>query len=279
MDPDAPKKEQPSAFHNIALEIYKTFNNLILFYGFLRFAVVFLFAFLILSFFNTNWMYAFIPGLIYFGWYVYSKSRFNKVKVIEAHYEALNEKLSTAIDNDDEKNFFVAELHDEVKQGMKIVNTSEFFNTRRLMTDLASVVILSLLIVAVARFNINISRFEAAQEIFGEIASLASDAVTDLAKKQADGTGGEEGAGEEGAFDDIFGEKTVIDLGNTQMELTLAPGEEEIDINQEKDEKDLEFEQSYPEEVGGEAESSYEDRIPKEQQEIVKQYYKNIART
>jgi len=266
------------SFSTVAKEIYRMFNGLILFYGFLRFAVIFLFIFLVFSVFYIPWYYALIPAMLYFIYYIYSKSKVDKIAVVEEEYGDLNEKLSTAIDNPIDNNYFIASLHKEVRSLLKTVTSSVFFNFKRAITDLVTIGILSILIIVVAQFNFTIGRLDMGEEGLIDFSNVV-DVLKEYTGQKKQGSSGEEGTGGEGEFDDIFGDKSVVELGNDEVEISINPAEYEIDISQEKPPEDLQFESIYPEEIGGEAAASYEEIIPRKQQEIVKQYYRNIAQT
>ncbi|MBW3011063.1 hypothetical protein KY326_02500 [Candidatus Woesearchaeota archaeon] len=262
-------------FRRIIREIRFTFNMINLFYSTIRTVILFLVIFLVFTAFNIPWYLTFIPGIYYFFRQMRKRSKVNPYKEIEGKYTTLKEKLRAARDNLDEGNVFVFDLHKEVANVIRKVNVSSFFNTRRALNDLLMMAFLSLVIIILAPFHVQILDLQAMTDLSLDLGDLV-DNIGSIGTK-GDKLEGEDDDGGLAEYDDIFGKKSVALLGDESMEVTFESANVEIDVNDIREVEERMFTTTYPEEIGAMAASAFEEQIPKDQQEIVKNYYKKIA--
>jgi len=77
--------------------------------------------------------------------------------------------------------------------------------------------------------------------------------------------------------DDIYGEDSVAKLGDQQIKIKIKPSTFDVNVKEEGDAEQKTFYESFPSEVYVEKSGAYEESIPKEQQELVKNYFKKIS--
>lgn len=263
-------------FRKIIREIRFTFNMINLFYSTIRSVIFFLVIFLLFTAFNIPWYLTFVPAGYYFFRQMRKRSRLNPYKEIENRYTTLKEKLRAAKDNLDEGNVFVFNLHKEVVNMIRRVNVSSFFNTRRALNDILMMSFLAIVIIILAPFHVQILDVQAMTDM-----SLELDDLIENIGSIGSGDEKYEGEDDEGGlaeYEDIFGKKSVALLGDEDLEITLESANVEIDVNDVRDVEERTFTTTYPEEIGAMAASAFEEQIPKDQQEIVKNYYKKIAK-
>ncbi|MEK6854094.1 MAG: hypothetical protein AABX60_02050, partial [Nanoarchaeota archaeon] len=76
---------------------------------------------------------------------------------------------------------------------------------------------------------------------------------------------------------DIYGQPSVAKLGSEELRVILKPAGTELSTSNVKPPEELQFNEQYPEEIVSVAAESMEERIPKEQQELVRRYFRNVV--
>ena len=250
---------------------------MILITNIVRSLIVFLVSLLVVATIGLAWWFAVFPAVLCFIILHHFDSGKNPYKMIEAKYSELADKLSAGKDTlDEEHNVFAADLHQELKQDLRNVTITSFIDAERLRKDFLFLGLLALVIVIIAPFN---------PALFSASLSPA-DLVSLITDSEIFGSGngvsregdGAEGSGAGGAVnEDIFGDKKIAILGDEDLNVRLALGEDSFDFSSIKKVQKFEFKAVYPDEIGATGSSSFEENIPKEQQEIVKNYYKKLA--
>ena len=260
-------KDVKSGFRRVSLEIESNFRLLVVLNAIVRTIIVFLISFLLISTVGVYWWVALVPAGLYFIIFHHIKIAENPYRTVEEKYPELKDMLTTAHDNPDENNEIVMGLHEDVKKKIRDAKISDLIDIHRLKRDITYAAVLGLIIVLIAPFN-------------PILLNLGFD-ISEIAKETRILFGGGSGSGGDGvgvgAEDDIFGDKSIALLGDKDLDIKFAYGDDTIDITKINKPKKLEFTSSYPEEVGAVSSESFEENIPKEQQELVKNYYKKIA--
>ncbi len=259
-------------FFKLLREINVTFGNLIIFSNILTAFLIFLIGYLLLSLIKFYPIIAVIPALTYFIADSYLRIRKKHYKEVENAYPELNEKLRTAADNLYKENPIVAELQKEIIQDTKHVRVSSFVNQRNVSFKILGSVILCFAILIVSVFNIGF-----------DIRLLV-----DRPSTYTYLPGGESGrdlgevsdariAGLDEGDDDIFGESEVAELGQELFDFSISSSGYEINLNDVKEVERKDFQELFPgtDSIFSSA-SVYEENIPKEQQELVKNYFNKI---
>ena len=78
--------------------------------------------------------------------------------------------------------------------------------------------------------------------------------------------------------DDIYGDKSIAELGNEQLQLELNPVKSDADISKTQEPEHRKFRSTIPTEIAASTDASYEESIPKGYQKIVKSYFREITR-
>jgi len=259
-------------FDRLLREINVTFHMLFTFEVALRIAIVLLLSILIVQAIGIPWWISLVPAFFY-GSVQYVKKRKKDPYInIERKYPTLQEKLRSARDNTDEGNLFVFGLHKDVVGEISKVRVSSFFNLNKARKDIFMIIFLSFVVIALSQYNYKLTNFSI------EIGDVTFD-IKNLLNIARAGVGGDDisdGAGL-AEFTDIFGEKSVAIIGDEKLEIELKSGKTEIDVTDIRPPEPQEFTSVYPEEIKAVAASSFEEQIPKEQQEIVKSYFSKIA--
>ena len=228
-------------------------------------AIFFLVVYFLLSLVNLFPMFAIVPVAVYFVLRLAVKSRRDKRKMVESKYEPLKEKLRTAVDNIREENPVVNELEDEVMHDLKHVGLSSFIQTKQVMLKIFSVIILSFAIVFATEMGFYIVDLN-------EFLSNVPDFLDGISRR-ADNVM----LGEINESQGIYGKSKLAVLGNEEIDIRIKPTNYEVNVREEGDVEQKQFDEIFPREVAVEQASAFEEKIPEEQQELVKSYFNKLA--
>jgi len=210
-------------------------------------------------------MFAIVPVAVYFVLRLAVKSRRDKRKMVESKYEPLKEKLRTAVDNIREENPVVNELEDDVMHDLKHVGLSSFIQTKQVMLKIFSVIILSFAIVFATEMGFYIVDLN-------EFLSNVPDFLDGISRR-ADNVM----LGEINESQGIYGKSKLAVLGNEEIDIRIKPTNYEVNVREEGDVEQKQFDEIFPREVAVEQASAFEEKIPEEQQELVKSYFNKLA--
>ena len=249
-------------FQGVVKEINRTLNEMILFENIVNTTIVFLVFYLILTVIDFNPLFALLPALAYLGFYSYISFKSYKPGIVESKYAPLREKLRTAADNVGLENPVVEELQYEVTSEMKNVGLSMFINPKTLSYKIFAVMALSFLIIFTSTLNIKLLEF-------------ARQKVPDIFE-------GPKGVGNFVAVklntsDDIYGKEDVAKLGDKELNIRIKPVDFKVNVREEGDAQQQKFESTFPKDLAVKETIAYEENIPQEQQELVKNYFKKLA--
>jgi hypothetical protein len=268
-------------FNKVLKSVYKILNRLFLFRNILSVIILFLscyLAFMVIDLFiPLSPLWAILPAAVYFFYTtstdLSAKVNNKKLVLIEKAYPDLDEKLRTAADNIFMENPVVEELQEEVFSDLKKVRASSFFDLKNTNKKLFIIAVICLLIVSLAAFNFKLMDWgiitpRDPRILIGSASDQPSE-TDDLSASDAENPDlfGEDSIGELGD-EDIF-----LSINSLSFELTNVRSEEELPQN--------EFQEKFPDAVDllqdCDADCVHQNNIPIEQQELVKNYFINLA--
>ncbi len=220
-------------------------------------------------FIGISWVYSLIPFLIYVGYKTYQYIKGNLFKSIEEKTPNLKEKLRTAAEFKDKETQMVKELNEDVVKEIKKVKSSFLVDYKTVAYRLLGLICLSFMVIIFSTMNINLGGVEGISYSINQIKFINEEKmdIPDIAI-----------ASEEGDLD-IYGDASVAELGLEKQELEVNALDSEIDLNKIGGvEKKTFAPQSIPKEIYTTYDVSYNERIPKENQKIVKNYFEKITR-
>jgi len=254
------------SFIKVIKEINRTMNFFIVFEDMLNTGIFFLLVYFLLSLINLYPIAAIIPAMIYFIIRFYANSRKDKRLVVESKYEPLKEKLRTAADNINQENPVVNELEEEVIYDLKHVGLSSFIKTKRVYSKIFAIMLLSFIIVLATTLNLYIVDLN---KLFSNFPGI----LEKIDPRRADNTL----LGEINESEDIYGDSKLAVLGEKQIDIKIKPVNYEVNVREEGDVEEKQFDEIFPSEVNVEQASAFEEKIPEEQQELVKNYFNKLA--
>ncbi|MCP3682472.1 MAG: hypothetical protein GY861_07245 [bacterium] len=264
-------------FRDVVKEITIELDKIMIFDVLLNTILVFLIFYFALSFFRIAW-YSFVITAVYLIVALLVKLTHHKLFIVEEKCPELREKLRTASDNIRLENPVVNELHSEVMNDMKNVQESVFFSDKETYLKSFVVLILCFLIVFFApiysKWNIM-----PAGDIIETIKTDGVGALMESDESEYDpmGAGGYELSGTAKIAGDIYGAESIALLGEEEISLEVRPSGYEINIRDIKEVEERDFTDTYPKEVFAVSAEAYEENIPVEEQDLVKNYFKELA--
>ena len=206
-----------SLFNEIQYELVK----IILLNVFLSTVILFMVADLIALFFSMPLWYVIAASLIYFVIMMVFEVRKISIHHVEEKNPELREMLRTAKDNMGADSLMAHALFFEVLEKMKRVSSGTFLDFKKLMTKLGVIFVLAIVLVSIAFFNINISKFD---NPFAKPMSAVEGFLARITGS-ADGSVGDE------ANNDVYGDPSMARLGDNQLIATVNPSLDSPDFN------------------------------------------------
>lgn len=251
-------------------EVRTAVLQITLFSSLLDALVVFLISCLVLILISLPWWYALPIALAYGSIHTQRNIKRNtNMAYVEEKAPELQEQLTTVADNTDKENVIVQELQQDVLKLMRTIKTSSFLSFGRLTRELITLAVTSVLIITAAAHGIH---FLDIKDTLKDLAALGKT------------PGAYELSGEglefvENFSEDIYGNKTLAELGSQELQLELTPMLTDIDIGKTKPPESRQFTSTLPEEIKATTDVSFQESIPKGYQRIVKSYFSEIAKT
>jgi hypothetical protein len=254
-------------FNKVIREINRTLNFLIIFETTINTVIFFLIVYLLLSLINLYPILAIIPAVVFFASRLYVSSKSDKRRAVESKYGPLKEKLRTAVDNVDEKNPVVDELQEEVVHDLKHVGLSSFISTKSVSYRIITTILLSFAIVFATTLNLYIVDVN-------KFLTNLPEVLENLNPRTSSNTV----IGEINESQDIYGDSKLAVLGQQEIDIKIKPVNYEVNVREEGDVEQKQFDEIFPGDVNVEQSSAFEEDIPEEQQQLVKDYFNKLAR-
>lgn len=232
--------------------------------------LVFLIGLLVCMIFALPWGLSFIPFAMFAARHTTKKFSRIKLRHIEGKVPELKYQLTTAADNLYKENELVSGLHDDVLRLMPLIRISDFMPFKKLWREIILMAMLSFSIILVTSFNLQMLDYKILVKELRDIKLDSGESIfLETDREKADSAVNE----------DIWGDESVVKLGDEQLNLQITPSMSEINIDDVQDIPEKGFEPSpFPEDIRASSDASFDEKIPKENKEIVKRYFSKIAK-
>ncbi len=215
-------KSIKSMFDEVQYELLKV----LLLNVFLESAILFLVIHLILSIFSMPLLFSGVLAAIYFGARFYFQSRSFDLKRIEEKNPEIREMLRTANDNQESNTLMAQALFTEVLEKMRKVSSGTFINIEMILKRIGAIFVLSILLVGLAFFNIDIAKFD--NPLAGSFSAAGNfiDGLRGEAPSQE---------GVELADDSLYGDPRMATLGDEELNIEIKQGLNQVDFSNLED--------------------------------------------
>lgn len=238
--------------------------------------LIFLAAYMVSSLFRIGLWLPVLASLCYFAFAVYRESHIRADRAVESKYKELREKLSTAAEYANVDNRIANELKSDVLKNLRKVEDSSFLSERRVYAKSVAVVVLCFIILLLSPVSVSFFK-HSFPSLFPAPDGKAADGSSGRFKLLSEKDKTDAPIGTEKSNEDIYGAPTFAKLGSEELKVILKPAGMELSTRNVKQPEELQFSEQYPEEVVSVAAESMEERIPKEQQELVRRYFRNVV--
>jgi hypothetical protein len=262
-------------FRDAVKEVEGAFRQIAVFEIILNGMIVFLGSYLVLLLFNAGMTLAIILTLGYIAVYSVRRLRMSSPVQVESKYGNLKEKFRTAVESQYAENPVVNELQAEVLRDLRKVEESSFFSDRQTYIKAGVIILLCFLVFYFSPISLaGIFHFDLSKILPYDNNGVNTGTGTNDAGVY---TGGMKEGGDLFGDEDIYGTLSVAKLGDKTLEVKFNPGGYEMNIKEVKDVQEVQFDEAYPTEIAATSGEVLEEDIPKEQQELVKNYFKQLV--
>ncbi len=256
----------------------KSINKVLLIDSFLEACILFLLSYTMISIAGfLDQKTTLISIAIGVGYFILKSLRntfTDKVELIGEQYPQLYEELLTARENSPGKNQVITDLHEEAVKHMNVIEEAAFFEPRPVTMKTAIVLVLCLVIILTAPFNLQEVPLvkQTIEKVSKTRIALSLGPPQEIEGSGPSGEGVVESKGE------LFGQKRTIEEGIVAAKFTVATSNFEVNLQEEDDTSDeFKFDSVFPSEIGTPDPELFAESIPKEQQELVKNYFRITA--
>jgi len=252
-------------FVKVIKEIERNLNFILIFNVLLNSSIIYLVSGILLSFINVNLLWGLVPSLFYFlvsSFRFYSK---DKIAIVENVFPNLDEKLKTARDHVYKDNEMIKELKTEVAKDLKKIPLSAFFHAKKTSIKLLVIIFLCFSLVFLSTLNIKGITLD---DITGRSYIIVREAGNFI-------SGNKSGSGDIIVDESIYGDDTIGELGSEEVSIEIASSSMDVDFRNIQDIRKEDFDEEIPSEIITESSETYKDNIPVDDQELVKNYFKN----
>jgi membrane protein implicated in regulation of membrane protease activity len=254
------------------MNIKKTYQDLVLtsiilnfFDALLTALAVMAVSYAVIYFYRINYLFAIAVAVAFFIRSFYRKIRQNKILLLENQYPNLKERLRTSYDNQDSSGTVVNSLHSDIHAQIEKVDVNAYLNPKRLSIKVAAICILMFLTLYFSSVGFDILDLKT-RVMHSAIYQKINSAAKDLFDKPGE---------LEGARPKLS-EPRLLDTGNKDMNVTIDTYNTKLDITEIEQGEKNDFGGHYPDEVKGASQETYEEDIPEEHKETIKDYFGKI---
>jgi len=245
-------------------ELLATSVILNIFDSLLTAVTVFSLSYIIIYFYRISYYFAVLIAVLFFIRSFSQKLKQNKILIIEKKYPDLKERLRTSYDYQENSNTVIDSLHKDITRMMKKVDVNAFLEIKKLASKIMVIIVMLLAVLYFSSVGFDIldiktrivnSAFYNKLDTFSKDLFDTRDEITDRPK-----------------LDD----PRLLILGDKDLNVSIDTYNTELDITDISEAEKNDYGGHYPEEVKGAAQEIYEDKIPEEHKEVIKDYFKKI---
>jgi hypothetical protein len=206
-----------------------------LIYTFLDALMIFFIVYFIVSLFNIKFLYTLaIPGAIAFIFFLINFSirlRQTKLKDMEDANPQLREILRTAHDNQDQDNFMVKALFEELKGKLRTASSGKLLDSKKITMRVISAIAIVFLIVVLSSITINLKKID-----------IPFDKLNFLSDKNETRREGELTNLVFNETDVVYGNSSIAKLGSEAIDIQVGASGDQADLTKSGEVQDRELE-------------------------------------
>lgn len=221
-------------------------------------------SYIFIYFYRFKYYFAIAIAAIFFVRSFYLKTRQNKILLLEGKYPDLKERLRTSFDYKASSNTVIDSLHHDIVKMMKKVDVNAYLSPKRLTIKIVVICLALFSVFYMSAHGIDILEVKV-QVQSSEIYKKAGTVFDNIFEKR----------------DEILDrpwlkDPRLISLGDDEKNVTIETYNTELDITEIGEPEKNDYGGHYPEEIRGAADEIYEEGIPEEHKDVIREYFKKI---
>ncbi|MEK6916297.1 MAG: hypothetical protein AABW92_01005, partial [Nanoarchaeota archaeon] len=217
----------------------------------------------IMYFYRIPFLVAILGSAAFFLWSFIRKIKENKILVLEQKYPNLKERLRTSYEYKTHSNDVIDSLHSDIVKVMKKVDIIAYLDSKKISFKVLAACILLFSTLYFASIGLDILDIKTRI-----VTSKTYNALEDFAKDIFQN--------DDDYKKPVLDDPRLIVLGNEELKANVDVYNTGLDINEISEGEKNDFGGHYPSEVSGAAQNIYEEDIPEEDKEIVREYFRKI---
>jgi hypothetical protein len=226
---------------------------------------IFSVGYFIVYFYRLNFLFAVITGGAFFIRSLVRKIRQNKILILENKYPNLRERLRTSYDYQDKTNTIINQLHTDIISMMKKVDVNAYLSSRDLFLKILIILIMlssTLYLSSIGLDILDVTNIVINSQLFKRTSGFVKDIFDETRNEITNRP--------------LLDDPRLITLGNKDLNISIDTYNTELDISEVSDPEKNDYGGHYPEEILGAAQKTYDEKIPEEHREVIKEYFKKI---
>lgn len=234
--------------------------------------IVFVVLFLVTTLFNQSTYFALIPSVIYLAFTLGKSFNKNRYRLVEEKVPELRYQLTTVADNKYKVNPIIDSLREDVVRNVHKVRAADFIDTNTVAMKVLLLAIFSVIVVIISYYNVDL-------DFNLDVGGLGGEFTAPRVRYAGQNVSNVNLTYLEGNLSDIFGEGSIAQLGVRELELTINPLASDADVRNLRNVRDHDFTPpSFPKEIYTSYDVAYEEKIARENQRVVRDYFERITR-
>lgn len=253
------------------MNIRKLYNELLLttlvlnfFDSVLTGIAAFSISYIFIYFYRLKYYFSIIIAIVFFIRSFYKKTKQNKILLLEEKYPDLKERLRTSFDYKSRSNPVIDSLHNDIAIMMRKIDVNAYLSSKKLAIKVFVICLSLSSVLYMASIGMDVLEIKVRVEN-SDFYRRAGAVVDSIFEKR----------------DEILDrpwlkDPRLLDLGNKENNVSIDTYNTELDITDITEPEKNDYGGHYPEEIKGAAEEIYEEGIPEEHKQVIKEYFKKI---
>lgn len=221
-------------------------------------------SYIFVYFYRLKYYFSIIIAVIFFIISFYKKTKQNKILLLEEKYPDLKERLRTSFDYKSRSNPVIDSLHNDIAKMMQKVDVNAYLNSKKLAIKVLVICLTLSSVLYMASVGMDMLEIKVRVENT-EFYRRASEIAKNIFETRDETTNRP-----------WLKNPRLITLGNKENNASIDTYNTELDITDIAQPEKNDYGGHYPEEVKGAAQEIYEEGIPEEYKEVIKEYFKKI---
>ena len=226
--------------------------------------MIFSISYFLVYFYRVSYLFGVGLSVLFFLRSFYSKIKSNKILILEDKYPDLKMRLRTSYDYQQKSNTIIDSLHHDIAKYMIKVDVNAYLSMKKIIGKVLLICILfttTLYFSSIGLDILDITNRVVHSTTFTKVSGFIKD-ITAPAREFFERP--------------LLNDPKLLDLGQNEVNFSIESYNTEIDISNIEEPEKSDYGGHYPEEIQGAAQETYEEGIPDEDKNVIKEYFEKI---